>query len=188
MATQQSSTHKILIIFAHPSPQQSRVNRPLLEEVQSTPEIEIVDLYEEYPDFYIDTSREQQRLVAADLIVFHHPFYWYSAPAILKHWQDQVLEERFALREGGFALKGKKLMSMVTVGHSKQSYQLDGYDRFPIETFLLPYEQMAFHCGMQYLAPFVVYSAHRVTESEIKVQARNYRQHLLNHLSASDNE
>jgi len=188
MEIPQDNKPKILIIFAHPYPQQSRVNRPLLEEARRIPEVEIVDLYEEYPDFHIDISAEQRRLTSAELIIFHHPFYWYSAPALLKHWQDMVLEERFALNEGGYALRGKKLMSMVTVGHSKQSYQLDGYDRFPIESFLLPYEQMAFHCGMQYLSPFVVYSAHRMTESEIAIQACNYRQYLLNYLTNTDNE
>ena len=151
------------------------------------PGVEIIDLYEKYPDFYIDIPAEQQQLTTADLIVFHHPFYWYSAPALLKHWQDTVLEERFALKEGGHALRGKKLMSMVTVGHSKQSYQMDGYDRFPIGTFLLPYEQMAFHCGMQYLEPFVVYNAHRISEAEIALQASAYRQHILNQLADMDN-
>ncbi len=188
MEIQPDNKPKILIIFAHPYPQQSRVNRPLLEEALRIPEVEVVDLYEEYPDFHIDISREQQRLITADLIIFHHPFYWYSSPALLKHWQDMVLEERFALGKGGYALRGKKLMSMVTVGHSKQSYQLGGYDRFPIENFLLPYEQMAFHCGMQYLAPFVVYSAHRITDAEIAIQACNYRQHLLSYLTSTDNE
>jgi len=188
METVQTKRDKILIIFAHPYPQQSRVNRLLLQEVQDIPEIKIIDLYEKYPDFYIDILSEQQQLIAADLIIFHHPFYWYSAPAILKQWQDCVLEEGFALGKGGSALHGKKLMSTVTVGHSKRSYQLGGYDRFPIEQFLLPYEQMAIHCGMQYLTPFVVYGAHRITEFEVKDQARNYRQRILNHLSETDHE
>jgi len=180
--------NNILIIFAHPYPQQSRVNRPLLQAVQNIPEVKIIDLYEKYPNFYIDIHAEQQQLITADLIIFHHPFYWYSAPAMLKQWQDCVLEERFALREGGFALRGKKLMSAITVGHSKRSYQQDGYDRFPIEQFLLPYEQMAIHCGMQYLPPFVIYSAHHITEPEITDQTRCYRQLLLNYLTETDHE
>ncbi len=187
-AMESSQINNILIIFAHPYPQQSRVNRPLLQAVQGTPGVKIIDLYEKYPNFYIDIHTEQQQLIAADLIIFHHPFYWYSAPAMLKQWQDCVLEERFALREGGFALRGKKLMSVVTVGHSKHSYQQGGYDRFPIEHFLLPYEQMATHCGMQYLPPFVVYSAHRITESEIADHASNYRQQLLDYLAKTYHE
>ncbi len=179
---------KILILFAHPYPQQSQVNRPLLQAARDIPGIRITDLYERYPDFHIDIQREQQQLLAADLIVFHHPIYWYSAPAMLKHWQDCVLEERFALSEGGFALRGKRLMSAVTVGHSEASYQLDGYDRFPIEHFLRPYEQTARHCGMRYLAPFVVYSAHRIGTVEIEHHARRYRQRLLNHLAETDHE
>ncbi len=188
METSKTNSGKILILFAHPYPQQSRVNRPLLRAVQDIPGVKIVDLYEQYPDFHINIQLEQQRLLSANLIVFHHPFYWYSAPAILKQWQDCVLEERFALSEGGFALRGKRLMSVVTVGHSKASYQLDGYDRFPIGHFLRPYEQMAIHCGMQYLAPFVVYSAHRISDAEIENRACHYRQHLLDYLSEAEHE
>ncbi|MCF6355639.1 MAG: NAD(P)H-dependent oxidoreductase [Candidatus Polarisedimenticolaceae bacterium] len=188
METALTNSGKILILFAHPYPQQSRINRPLLHAVKNIPGVKVVDLYEKYPDFHINVRLEQQLLLSASLIIFHHPFYWYSAPAILKQWQDCVLEERFALHEGGFALRGKKLMSAVTVGHSRASYQLGGYDRFPIEHFLRPYEQMAIHCGMQYLAPFVVYSAHRITEAEIENQASQYRQLLLNYLAETDHE
>jgi hypothetical protein len=30
-------------------------------------------------------------LLQHEIIIFHHPFFWYSTPAILKEWQD--LEE-----------------------------------------------------------------------------------------------
>ena len=36
-------------------------------------------------------------------IVFQHPFYWYSTPAILKEWQDLVLEHGWAYGAGGTA-------------------------------------------------------------------------------------
>jgi len=45
------------------------------------------------------------------MIVFHHPFYWYSSPAILKEWQDLVLEYGFAYGHEGTALRGKKSLS-----------------------------------------------------------------------------
>ena len=42
------------------------------------------DLYEHYPDLFIDIKREQQLLAKHDIIIFQHPFYWYSSPPILK--------------------------------------------------------------------------------------------------------
>jgi len=172
----------ILIIFAHPYPHQSKVNLPLLNKVRDIPGVEVLDLYEHYPDFYINVPAEQKRLRKADLIIFQHPFYWYSAPALLKHWQDTVLQEGFALGENGVALHGKKLISAVTVGHTEHAYQPDGYDRYCIEDYLRPYEQMAFHCGMDYLPPFVVYSSHHLSLNEIEIKANSYHHYLLSFL------
>ena len=58
--------------------------------------VELRDLYELYPDFYIDVAAEQEALGRSDVIVLQHPFYWYSTPAMLKEWQDLVLEHGFA--------------------------------------------------------------------------------------------
>ena len=58
--------------------------------------VRLHDLYEAYPDFLIDVEAEQALLLEHDVIVFQHPVYWYSSPAILKEWQDLVLEHGFA--------------------------------------------------------------------------------------------
>ena len=180
-------TKQILIILAHPYPHRSKVNRSLAEKVQDLDGVTLVDLYERYPDFYIDVEAEQHQLVAADLVIFQHPFYWYSAPALLKHWQDVVLEEGFAFGKNGNALRGKAFMSAVTAGHSERSYQHDGYDRYPINVFLRPYEQMAVHCGMRCLPPFVIYSSNRLETEAIEIQATNYRQCLVEYLAGKEN-
>ena len=84
--------NRILIIFAHPALEKSRVQYRLLQAAQSVAKVTIHDLYEHYPDFNIDISHEQQLLREHDIILFQHPFYWYSSPALLKEWQDLVLE------------------------------------------------------------------------------------------------
>lgn len=56
----------------------------------------VQDLYEVYPTLNISAKREQKLLLEHDAIVFQHPFYWYSTPAILKEWQDIVLEHGWA--------------------------------------------------------------------------------------------
>ena len=83
---------KILVLFAHPSLERSEVNRPLAAATEAIDSVTLVDLYAEYPDFQIDIDREQARLLEHQVVVFMHPLYWYSTPAILKEWQDLVLE------------------------------------------------------------------------------------------------
>ena len=68
----------ILIQFAHPALEKSRVNRVMLDAVRDLPFVTINDLYEEYPDFDIDIDREQSLLLAHDYVLLHHPMYWYS--------------------------------------------------------------------------------------------------------------
>ena len=83
---------RILVQLAHPVLERSRVNRRLLAAIRALDGVTINDLYEAYPTLAIDVEREQELLLTHDVIVFQHPFYWYSAPAIIKEWQDLVLE------------------------------------------------------------------------------------------------
>ena len=174
------NTKNILILFAHPAYQKSRANQYLIEAVRHLEQVTVHDLYEEYPDFDIEVPREQGLLVAHDIIVFHHPLYWYSSPAILKEWQDLVLEHDFAYGHAGTALRGKQLLSVITTGGSRSVYQKDGYNRFTIREFLAPFEQTAVLCGMRYLPPYVVHGMHQRPGDEIMRQyAEAYRELLV---------
>jgi hypothetical protein len=75
-----------LLLFAHPALEKSRVNRFLLEAVQSLDFVTVNDLYEQYPAFDIDIDREQALLRQHEYIILQHPFYWYSAPPLVKQW------------------------------------------------------------------------------------------------------
>ncbi len=88
----------LLIQFAHPAPQKSRANRALLAAARQVQGVTVNDLYEEYPDFHVDVAREQALLATHEVVVFQHPFYWYSAPALVKEWQDLVLTIGLRLR------------------------------------------------------------------------------------------
>lgn len=166
----------ILILFAHPAYQRSRANKQLIEAVSDLESVTVHDLYEAYPDFFIDVPSEQQRLLEHDVIVFHHPFYWYSSPALLKEWQDLVLEHGFAYGQGGTALHGKALMSAVTTGGSAEAYTASGTNRYEMHEFLRPFEQTAHLCGMDYLPPYVAHDFHVNRDIEQhKNHARQYR-------------
>ncbi|MBW4697824.1 MAG: NAD(P)H-dependent oxidoreductase [Aphanocapsa lilacina HA4352-LM1] len=168
-------SHRILILFAHPALEKSRVNRRLIQAVTGLAGVTIHDLYEAYPDFYINVKREQELLVTHDIVVFQHPFYWYSSPAILKEWQDLVLEYGFAYGHEGTALRGKKFLSAITTGGSEQAYSREGHNYFTVRELLVPFEQTARLCGMEYLPPFVIQSTHQLGEKqELTRHIENY--------------
>ncbi len=171
-------SQRILILFAHPALEKSRVNRVLASRVKDIPGVTFHDLYEAYPDFDIDVQREQKFLNEHDVVVFHHPFFWYSTPAILKEWQDLVLVHGWAYGRGGTALHGKRMFNVISTGGRETAYQKKGYNRFTIRELLAPIEQTARLCGLDYLPPFVVHGTHGMTESEIRDHAEDYRRLL----------
>lgn len=175
----------VLIQFAHPALEKSRVNRALLAAAREVPGVLINDLYEAYPDFDVDVDREQDLLLRHDFILLHHPFYWYSAPALVKQWEDLVLEHGWAYGREGNALRGKHLMNVITTGGRAEAYQPDGHNRFTIRQFLTPFEQTATLCKMSYLPPFVVHGTHRLDAAGIEAAAKRYRA-LLTQLAAGD--
>ncbi len=167
--------NRILILFAHPAYQSSRANRHMVAAVRDLEGVMFRDLYELYPDFTIDVVEEQRLLVAHDVIVFHHPFYWYSCPALLKEWMDLVLEHGFAYGKGGAALEGKRLITVTTTGGSRDAYHREGHNHFEIQDFLAPFEQTANLCGMRYLPPYVVHEANRSSIEDMQRHAVGYR-------------
>lgn len=174
---------KTLILFAHPRYEKSRINRILLKPVQDSETILLHDLYEAYPDFNIDVDHERELLLQHDNIVWHHPFYLYSAPAVLKQWMDTVLEFGWAHGPNGDNLRGKTCFNCITSGGTRESYQKDGSNRFTLGEFLYPFEQTAYLCKMLYLPPFAVQGTYRLTTEEIEGYAEDYRM-LLDLLSA----
>jgi glutathione-regulated potassium-efflux system ancillary protein KefG len=167
---------RVLVLFAHPVLERSRVNRRLVDALRELPGVTIHDLYEAYPTFAIDVAREQALLREHDVIVFQHPFYWYSTPAILKEWQDLVLEHGWAYGPGGTALRGKITLNAISTGGPATAYQSGGYNRFTVRQLLAPWEQTANLCEMRFLAPFVVHAALRVVgDDDLGERRKGYR-------------
>lgn len=165
---------KILILFAHPAYNKSRINKTLIQAVQNIEGVTINNLYEKYPDFFIDVPLEQKLLLEHDIIIWHHPFYWYSAPAIIKEWMDLVLQHGFAYGTKGRALDGKWAISVISTGGRKEIYCPTGSNHFTINQFLAPFNQSASLCRMKYLPPFVIHSSHTVTEQELEKHSTDY--------------
>ena len=168
-----------LLIFAHPYPQRSRANARLLQAVRDLPDLELCDLYSRYPDFDIDVAAEQAALVEADVVIWQHPLHWYSVPSLLKHWIDKVLLRGFAYGDGGTALHDKGCLWVTTTGGDEHAFSETGMHHRPFREYVPVIEQTARFCGMQWLEPFVVHAAHRISGTELDRTAERYRQHLL---------
>ncbi|SLN22787.1 NAD(P)H-dependent oxidoreductase [Roseisalinus antarcticus] len=156
---------RVLLYYAHPGNRFSKANTALLTAARSVDDIDIVDLYAEYPRFDINVDREQERLLAHDVIVLQFPLFWYSAPALVKEWIDLVLEHGFAYGEGGEALSGKTMMLALTAAGPEDAYAPDGYQRHELRTFLTPFERTAGLCSMTFPAPYVLYGSLKAAEA-----------------------
>lgn len=167
----------ICVIAAHPQWSASRVNRRLRDAAQQLPRAQVRDLYARYPDYHIDRAAEQRCLEAAQLVVFLHPIHWYSMPALMKLWVDDVLDFGWAYG-GGQALAGKDLWLVATTGGSEQAYHPSGYNRYFFDAFLPPYEQTAALCGMRFLPPLVLHGAHGVSNADVDAHVQVFSQRL----------
>lgn len=167
--------HSILILFAHPRFEKSRVNRALLAGVERLPGVTLRDLYEHYPDFNVDVEREKELLSSHQVIVWHHPLYMYSCPALLKQWLDLVLEYGWAHGRGVYSLQDRIVFNALTSGGTRETYSRAGHNRFTVREFLTPFEQTARLCRMRYLPPFVVQGTHLLGEEQLAVHAALYR-------------
>jgi glutathione-regulated potassium-efflux system ancillary protein KefG len=165
---------RILILFAHPALEKSRIHRRLAARVPRLPGLTFHDLYEAYPDFDVDVPREQALLAAHDLVVLQHPFFWYSTPPLLKQWIDLVLEHGWAYGAAGTALRGKAWLHLLSAGGRLEAYQRGGHNRFTIRELLAPCEQTARLCGMTFLPPYAITGAHRMQEPDIERAAARY--------------
>lgn len=167
-----------LILYAHPSPNKSRVNSALYSAAKSLDFVTGRDLYECYPNLYIDVAVEQHLLRQHEVIVFQFPLYWYSAPALLKEWIDTVLKRGFSHGEGEQALAGKSFMLAVSAGGGEAAYNEGERHGAALLSYLAPFQQTARFCDMQVEKPFIVQGASDLTSLQIKTVAKQYQHHL----------
>ena len=123
-------------------------------------------------------------LLDADLIVFQYPLYWYSAPPLLKLWQDVVLEKGFAYASDGNALRGKDFMLTISTGGQAAAYQPGGYHSFYLEDLLRPFIAMANLCCLHYHKPFLIQGGHDLPLVAIQKHAQEYKQLLQNYIAS----
>ncbi len=180
------SLPNILLIVAHPDLHESVANRSILNAVKGLEHVTVHDLYASYPDFFIDVPHEHELLLQHDIIIFQHPLFMYSCPALLKEWLDRVLGKGFAFG-GDCLLKGKYWRSVVTTGGAQKAFTPSGYNKYALEDILQPFELTAALCQMHWIEPLVLYWARNVSNAERMQHAEAFRSWLLNPLSEEEN-
>ena len=168
----------IVVVHAHPYPRSSRGCAALLEAIRTFSGLEVRSLYDLYPDFDVDRAAEQAALAPARLVVWLHPIYWYTTPALMKRWFEEVLVKGWAYGEGGTALKDKDCLWVVTTGGDDRAYTAEGRHAHGFEAFVPVVEQTARYCGMKWLEPFTVHGAHLVSDEELRAAGRRLRERL----------
>ena len=169
-----------LVVFADPSLHRSRISRRVADAVAGLPGVRVQDLYQLYPDFYIDVRRERELLKAAPLVVFVFQLAWYAMPALLKEWFDTVVKPEWAGRQPG-RLHGKSAFAAVACASSAADYRPGGLHGRPLADYLAPLEQSVRACGMDWLDPHVFYGADAIDADAAQQHADALRDLLAQH-------
>ncbi|EJL73599.1 NAD(P)H-dependent oxidoreductase [Chryseobacterium populi] len=181
-----------LIILGHPNIEQSSANKAIIEKLKnSSLKVEIRDLSKLYPDFKIDPKAEQEALIQHETIIFQYPLYWYTMPAILKHWFDVVFEYQFAYGSQGNKLKGKNFVPSFTVGGPETEYHTLGEHHFRVHEFCKNLEQTAYFAQMNYIEPFYFHGTSLnagYTKEDVKRKARKQAKSLIEKLEKQESD
>lgn len=165
------------MILAHPKIEESIGNKIISELTNQNDNVEVRHLNALYPDFKIDVKAAQAALLRADVIIFQYPLYWYSTPAILKEWIDQVFEYGFAFGQDA-KLIDKKVIVSVTIGSAAKDYPKEVIDKI-----LFPFQGLAAYCKMNYVGEVLSNNINNYTPEATKKAkeiAKEHAQKLIN--------
>lgn len=134
-----------------------------------------------------DVAAEQEKLAAADAVVFQFPLWWFSPPAILKGWVERVFAYGLAYGyrgagnahrygEGGFA--GKRALLSTTVGGPANDYAPRGING-PLDDLLFPVTHgTLFFAGMDVLPTHALYNVGRLQAEAAEAAFAHWRARL----------
>jgi glutathione-regulated potassium-efflux system ancillary protein KefF len=67
---------------------------------------------------------------------------------------------------------------VASTGGAESSYHPQGYNRYFFDAFMPPYEQTATLCGMRFLPPMVLHSAHSASNEEVNAHVATFAERL----------
>lgn len=190
---------KIHMIIAHPNP--NSFNHALLEEVKKLAyehelSLAITDLYQlaidKHPlvNFYgLDsgpingalTLDEQRKFKEAELIIVQFPMYWFSYPAIVHAYLEQLWQPGFAypptFEESPLACDKKSVLFSVTTQSPKSAYTNQGKNG-DIARVLFPMTTAFRFVGHSILEPFVAYAVSDQSDDKRRDLLKDYKAHV----------
>ena len=144
---------KVVILLAHPNMKESQANKALTDAVKDMDEVAVYNLYELHNESTVNVDEWSKIISHAAAVIYQFPFYWMSAPSLLKKWQDEV----FTYLAKTPAVAGKPLMVVTTTGSEFEAYRSGGRNRFTVDELLRPYQVGAIHAGMVWQTPIIAY-------------------------------
>ncbi|WP_395319361.1 NAD(P)H-dependent oxidoreductase [Fructilactobacillus frigidiflavus] len=166
---------KTLVIIAHPDYHDSGTQGFLKRATEGLENITWHYLPEQTE---FDVQAEQQLLIDHQRIIFQFPMYWYSAPATLKKWEDDVLTRAFTFANETGILKGKELGIVTTIGYPEKDFQAGAAEGFSISEIMIPYRALAHRAGMKFMTPLVVDQFEYMTPAQQTKLLIDYQQYL----------
>jgi NAD(P)H dehydrogenase (quinone) len=188
---------RALVVHAHPEP--TSFNAALRDVAVSTLRaqgygVHVSDLY--VKRFKATVDRDDFRtpldaakfnvtldaLLAADLVVFQFPLWWFSMPAILKGWFDRVFVSgavygRQHLFERG-KLRGKRALLSVTTGGPEAAFGPSSLNGDILDILMPIHRGILGFTGMTVLPPFVAYFVPYAGVERRREMLEQYASHL----------
>lgn len=169
---------KTVVLLFHPHLDQSRVNKTLAAAAENAANVTVRNMYDLYPNFQIDIATEQEVLKKAGRVVFQFPTYWYSTPALMKQWEDDVLVHGWAYGSQGKALVGKEFVVATSTGADAENYTRGGDDHYWLAEFYRNLQDTAKLINMKYVRPFFTFDAEHITDDALDRQAKRYASYI----------
>ena len=120
---------QVVVLLTHPNIKESRANKALMDAISDMGEVAIYNLYEMRMEDAFNAEIWSTIISHASALVFQFPFYWMSAPSLLKRWLDEV----FTYLAKTPAVAGKTLMVVTTAGSEHDAYRSGGRNRFTVQ-------------------------------------------------------
>lgn len=166
---------KVLVLVSHPNIEDSRINDALVKALDGNPLVTVrhIDQHLSSAVSGFDAKHEQEIIDAHDAVVLQFPWFWYSPPASLKKYLDDVLTPGWAYR-GGNALEGKPVMVAISTGGPADAYSNDGNNKFTMEQFLAPLIATANMTKMRWMDPFVIHGVRTLSDENLDEAIKEY--------------
>lgn len=166
---------KVLVLVSHPNIEDSRINDALVKALEDNPLVTVrhIDQLLTSATSGFDVPQEQKVIDDHDAIVLQFPWFWYSPPASLKMYFDDVLTPGWAYR-GGNALEGKPVMVAISTGGPQEAYSPQGNNKFTMEQFLSPLIATANMTKMRWMKPFVIHGVRTLSDEFLDNESKEY--------------